>query len=217
MRTIKYFFFFVILSFLFFFVPTNSISKPLLYGESTDEGPSPVIDPICMVTVLEIVSYCPMHKQDSTGSVCTCHNQLRTFSGFVLTRLEYAALCRSWPQGSCSSLDPEPEFLYGQNEASEFQSNHSSPSNAFAGETTSTEDEPSVQQSDNATELPEDSAEQIASRHFALGATPASIPSSPSELNQNKINFEEILNKHPLRKFKKPSILEIITGEKKLN
>jgi len=213
------------------------MSKPLLYGGSKDEGSSPIFDPICMVTVLEQVSYCSMSQQDTTGSACICHNQLRTFSGFVLTRQEYTALCGSWPHGSCSKLDPDSEFIDVQDESSEPHTetaplpDNSSPSDAFTGDLTTTQNEPSLLQSDNSTlqsdkstGLQADYPGAFGTRHSTLVTTPIPIPlipiepdqldSDPLEPEKVEADFEEILRRQPLRLFKNPTLLEIITNEK---
>lgn len=231
MRINKYFFNFVILSVIFFSIPSNSMSKPLLYGGSKDEGNSPIFDPICMVTILEKVSYCPMNQQDTTGSVCICHNQLRTFSGFVLTRQEYTALCGSWPHGSCSKLDPGSELIDVQDESSEphtetaLHPDNSSPSDAFTGDLPTPRNEPSFLQSENSTDLQADYPGAFETRHSTLVTIPIPIPLldpiEPDQLDSDLLepvkvetDFEEILRRHPLRLFKNPTLLEIITDKK---
>lgn len=227
MKNINFSIRFIILSILFFSIPSTSISKPLLYGGTKDEGKLAVFDPICMVTVLEIKSYCSMDHQDSTGSSCTCHNQLRTFSGFVVTRLEYEALCGSWPLGSCSDLDPSPEstdepqkeHLTSKPEIAP-QPDNSTPPDDFNLEVTDTRDELSKLRPDNPTVQQNDFTELIDSRHTTLATPQKPVSLSPIkpdqlELDDVRIDFAEILRKHPLRKFKKPNLIEIIKGLKR--
>ena len=222
MKTIKYFAIFATSSLLLFSAPSSSISKPLLYGGAKDEGNLTVFDPICMVTVLELVSYCSMDHHDSTGSACICHNPLRTFSGVVVTRQEYQALCRSWPNGSCSDLDqgpeisdvPKDEHLASKPET-EPQPKISASPEVIISESTNSLNEPSVLQPDNPAGQQNDPAELIESRNTTVATIQKPIPPSPIEPIQlepekAEIDFKEILRRHPLRKFKRPNLLEII-------
>jgi hypothetical protein len=222
MRTIKGFIIFVTLSFLFFSIPTNSFSKPLLYGGSKDGGGPAIFDPICMVSILGISSYCPMDHPDSTGSACNCHNQLRTFSGFVVTRQEFMALCRSMPHGSCSDLDPSPELSEIGDETSVSntekipQPDNFTPSDSIAIELTDISNEPPVPQAEIFSEEQNNSTEPINEGQLTLVTAQKPVPlnlfeSEQSEPAQVEINFDEILRRHPLRKFKKPDFLEIIS------
>jgi hypothetical protein len=163
-----------------------------------------------------------MDHPDSTGSVCHCHNQLRTFSGFVVTRQEFTALCGSMPHGSCSDLDPAPEVTEIQDKTPAPipekipQPDNLTPSDSIAIELTDTQNEPSVPQAEIIPEEQNNSTEPIIEEQLTLVTAQKPVPlhlfeSEQSEPDQVEIDFEEILRRHPLRKFKKPDFLEIIS------
>jgi hypothetical protein len=167
-----------------------------------------------------------MDHLDSTGSVCHCHNQLRTFSGFVVTRQEFTALCGSMPHGSCSDLDPAPEVTEIQDKTPAPipekipQPDNLTPSDSIAIELTDTQNEPSVPQAEIIPEEQNNSTEPIIEEQLTLVTAQKPVTlhlfdSEQSEPDQVEIDFEEILRRHPLRKFKKPDFLEIISDLEK--